>query len=126
MTASLEADAKPLICGETVRQILAFRDDRNWKQFHNPKDLAISLSLEASELLECFQWSGADTEVERKKEHMQEELSDVLIYAILFADRLGIDVDAAIQAKIALNTAKYPVKESYGNATKYDKLKRKI
>ena len=62
---------KPVISAETIKRILAFRDDRNWKQFHNPKDLAISVSLEAAELLECFQWSGADTEVSAKKEAMK-------------------------------------------------------
>ena len=86
---------KPVISAETIKRILAFRDDRNWKQFHNPKDLAISISLEAAELLECFQWSGADTEVRAKKAAMTEELSDVVIYALLLADRLGIDLDAA-------------------------------
>lgn len=115
---------KPVISTETLDQILAFRDDRNWKQFHNPKDLAISLSLEASELLECFQWSGSDTEVERKKAAMKEEISDVVIYALLFADRVGIDIDSAVREKIAANAAKYPVKESYGNSTKYNELKQ--
>ena len=96
---------KPAISGETMKRILAFRDDRNWKQFHNPKDLAISISLEAAELLECFQWSGADTEVRAKKAAMTEELSDVVIYALLLADRLGIDLDAAVNAKMAKNAA---------------------
>ena len=82
-----------VISQETLDLILQFRDQRNWKQFHNPKDLAISLSLEASELLECFQWSGSDTEVLQKKEAMKEELSDVVIYALLMADRLGIDLN---------------------------------
>ena len=99
-------------------------DERNWKQFHNPKDLAISLSLEAAELLECFQWSGEDTEVAGKTAAMKEELSDVVIYALLLADRLGLDLDAAVREKIQINAAKYPVKESYGNSAKYDKLKQ--
>ena len=115
---------KPAISGETMKRILAFRDDRNWKQFHNPKDLAISISLEAAELLECFQWSGADTEVSAKKEAMKEELSDVVIYALLLADRLGIDLDAAVNAKVAKNAAKCPVAESYGSSAKYNALKK--
>ena len=123
MSESIEQSNKPLISAQTVRRILAFRDARSWAQFHNPKDLAISLSLEASELLECFQWSGADTEVERKRAQMCEELSDVLIYAVLFAERLGIDVDAAMQAKIKANEARYPVEKSLGSAAKYDELK---
>ena len=109
---------------ETISQVLKFRDDRDWRQFHNPKDLAISLSLEAAELLECFQWSGKDTEVAGKTAAMKEELSDVVIYALLLADRLGLDLDAAVREKIQINAAKYPVKESYGNSAKYDKLKQ--
>ena len=116
---------KPAISGETMKRILAFRDDRNWKQFHNPKDLAISISLEAAELLECFQWSGADTEVRAKKAAMTEELSDVVIYALLLADRLGIDLDAAVNAKVAKNAAKYPVKDCWGSSAKYYALKKK-
>ena len=67
---------------ETTEKILSFRNERNWSQFHNPKDLAISVSLEAAELLECFQWSGSDTEVTSKLEAMKEELSDIFIYSI--------------------------------------------
>ena len=63
---------KPVISADTLQRILEFRDERNWKQFHNPKDLAISLSLEAAELLECFQWSGKDTEVAGKTAAMKE------------------------------------------------------
>ena len=65
---------------ETINQVLKFRDDRNWKQFHNPKDLALSISLEAAELLEVFQWSGSDTVCEFKKDKIREELADVLNY----------------------------------------------
>ena len=115
---------KPTISADTLQRILDFRDERNWKQFHNPKDLAISLSLEAAELLECFQWSGEDTEVAGKTAAMKEELSDVVIYALLLADRLGLDLDAAVREKIQINAAKYPVKESYGNSAKYDKPAR--
>ena len=68
---------------ETIKQILKFRDDRDWKQFHNPKDLAISISLEAAELLEVFQWSGTDVSNEGKQEKIKEELADVLNYCVL-------------------------------------------
>ena len=115
---------KPIISSDTLQRILDFRDEGNWKQFHNPKDLAISLSLEAAELLECFQWSGEDTEVAGKTASMKEELSDVVIYALLLADRLGMDLDAAVREKILVNAEKYPVKESYGNSAKYNTLKQ--
>ena len=75
---------------KTIKQVLKFRDDRNWKQFHNPKDLAISLSLEAAELLEIFQWSADDLECLDKKDKVKEELADVLNYCILMADAYGL------------------------------------
>lgn len=102
-----------------VADILAFRDARNWKQFHSPKDLAISLNLEASELLECFQWSGSDLEVKNKRKEMEEELADVLIYSVLFADAIGVDIPTAISKKLEQNGKKYAVKKAYGNAKKY-------
>lgn len=117
--------SKPVISSETLSRILAFRDARNWAQFHNPKDLAISLSLEAAELLECFQWSGSDTLVEDKRDSMKEELSDIVIYALLLAHRLNIDIDAAVQEKIQINNVKYPVSASYGSSAKYNELKKK-
>ena len=86
-----------------IRKILKFRDDRDWKQFHNPKDLAISISLEAAELLEAFQWSGGDTEVPEKKVNMQEELADVLIYCIMMADILELDICQIIEDKLQKN-----------------------
>ena len=85
---------------ETINQILKFRDDRDWKQFHNPKDLAISISLEASELLEVFQWSGADTSSNNKIEEIKEELADVVNYCVLMADACGLDLDEIVQTKI--------------------------
>lgn len=123
-----EADdetVSPVVSAHTMARIRAFRDDRNWRQFHNPKDLAISITLEAAELLECFQWSGADTEAAAKRDAMKEELSDVMIYALLLADRLGIDMDKAIAEKLLVNERKYPVAESYGSSAKYDELKRR-
>lgn len=107
---------------ETINQVLKFRDDRNWKQFHNPKDLALSISLEAAELLEVFQWSGSDTVCESKKEKIREELADVLNYCILMADVCGLDMDEIVQEKIKSNNAKYPVEKAKGCAKKYDEL----
>ena len=107
---------------ETINQVLKFRDDRNWRQFHNPKDLAISISLEASELLEIFQWSGSDTVCENKKEKIKEELADVLNYCILMADICGLDMDGIIQEKIKRNEEKYPVEKAKDSAKKYSEL----
>ena len=107
---------------ETKNQVLKFRDDRNWKQFHNPKDLAISISLEASELLEIFQWSGSDTVCEDKLDKIREELADVLCYSILMADRCGLDMDEIVVEKIRENNEKYPVEKARDSAKKYDEL----
>jgi Predicted pyrophosphatase len=108
---------------ETMTQILQFRDDRDWKQFHNPKDLAISISLESAELLEIFQWSADDLYCEDKKDKIKEELADVLIYAALLADCCGLDIDEIIQNKIKKNNEKYPVGKAKGSKEKYDRLK---
>ena len=92
---------------ETIDQVLKFRDDRNWKQFHNPKDLAISISLEAAELLEIFQWSGEDVYCKEKMDQIREELADVLNYSILMADACGLDLDEIIRDKVKKNNEKY-------------------
>lgn len=107
---------------ETIEQILKFRDDRNWKQFHNPKDLAISINLEAAELLEVFQWSADDLLCDNKKDKIKEELADVLNYCILMADICGFDLDEIIQDKLKKNNEKYPVEKAYGNKGKYTEL----
>ena len=107
---------------ETLQQILKFRDDRDWKQFHNPKDLAISISLEAAELLEVFQWSGTDVSNEGKQEKIKEELADVLNYCVLMADACGLDIDEIVQEKIKVNNEKYPVSKAKGKKEKYNKL----
>ena len=88
---------------KTIEMVLKFRDERNWKQFHNPKDLAISISLEAAELLEVFQWSGIDLNRDAKKEHIAEELADVVNYCILMADACGMDLDDIVQKKVGFN-----------------------
>ena len=107
---------------ETVDMILKFRDDRNWKQFHNPKDLAISISLEAAELLEVFQWSGADLECRDKLDKIKEELADVVNYAVLMADACGLDLDEIVREKVRRNGEKYPVEKAFGNKAKYTEL----
>lgn len=111
-----------MIAQETINQILKFRDDRNWKQFHNPKDLAISISLEAAELLETFQWSGTDTVCETKKDKIKEELADVMNYCILMADACGLDLDEIVCEKIKRNNEKYPVDKAFGSKEKYTEL----
>lgn len=108
---------------ETIRRVVQFRDDRDWRQFHTPKDLAISMSLEAAELLELFQWSGADLECAEKREKLREELADVLSYCILMADVCGLDLDEIMNEKVTKNEAKYPVEKARGNAAKYTELK---
>jgi len=107
---------------ETIDKILKFRDDRDWKQFHNPKDLAISISLEAAELLEVFQWSGSDIICLDKKDKIAEELADVVNYCVLMADACGLDLDEIVQKKIAVNNEKYPVNKAKGKSDKYSEL----
>ena len=108
---------------ETIDQILKFRDDRDWKQFHNPKDLAISISLEAAELLEVFQWSAEDVTCSDKIDKIKEELADVANYCVLMADACGLDLDEIIREKIKRNEEKYPVEKSKGSKRKYTNLK---
>lgn len=107
---------------ETIQRVLKFRDDRDWKQFHTPKDLAISMSLEAAEVLELFQWSGTDLDCAAKRDRLREELADVLSYCILMADVCGLDLDEIMNEKVSKNEAKYPVEKARGNAAKYTEL----
>lgn len=107
---------------ELVESIKQFRDERNWKQFHNPKDLAISISLEAAELLETFQWSGTELEPNGKLQNVKDELADVLIYCISMADRLDIKLETIIREKLKENGKKYEVSKAYGSAKKYTEL----
>lgn len=105
--------------------VTVFRDARDWKQFHNPKDVALSLSLEASEVLEHFQWKNKE-EVEKyvktHKNEIGEELADVLYWVLLMSHDLNINISRALENKILKNEAKYPVEKAKGNATKYTKL----
>ena len=106
-----------MIRQETVDRIIKFTTDRNWDQFHTPENLAKSISIEAGELLECFQWSP-----EYDKEAAKEELADVMNYCIQLADKMGISIEDAIMEKIEKNAKKYPIEKSYGSSKKYTEL----
>ena len=93
---------------ETIKKILDFRDSREWKQYHSGKDLSISISLEASELLEIFQWSKEEVDKLDKIENIKEELADILIYAVMLADYYNLDIDEIIDNKLIKNLKKYP------------------
>jgi len=103
---------------ETIDRIRRFTDDRDWDQFHTPGNLAKSISIEANELLECFQWSDTDYDLE----HVKEELADVIVYSQNMLDKLGLDVDEIVMSKMAKNEAKYPVEKAKGSSVKYDEL----
>ncbi len=102
-----------------IEPIMAFGRARNWKPYHTPKDLALSLSLEAAELLECFQWSGEDVWVDEKADRMADELADIFIYAVQFAEVMGFDIPTIIIEKLAQNERKYPVEQARNSAKKY-------
>lgn len=108
-----------------TEKIKRFRDERNWKQFHNPKDVAISLVLEATEVLEHFQWKNK-TEIEKylknNKANIGEELADVLYWVLLMCNDLKIDIIKMLEKKIKKNEEKYPVEKAWGKHTKYNKL----
>jgi NTP pyrophosphatase (non-canonical NTP hydrolase) len=105
---------------KNLEQLLVnFRDERDWKQFHNPKDLAVALSIEASELLESFLWKDAE---EAKIEKVKEELADVLAYALLLGHHYGLDLEEIVREKVKKNGEKYPVEKAKGSATKYNEL----
>ena len=103
---------------KTIDRIRKFTEDRDWDQFHSPANLAKSIVIEAAELLECFQWS--DTEYDLQ--HVKEELADVMVYSQNLLDKLGLDADEIVNMKMSQNEAKYPVEKAKGNAAKYDQL----
>ena len=103
---------------ETLARIARFTEDRDWEPFHTPANLAKSISIEANELLECFQWSDDNYDLEAVKD----ELADVIVYCVDMLDKLQLDVDEIVNAKMAKNEAKYPVEKAWGTATKYTKL----
>lgn len=104
---------------ELTAAIRQFTEDRDWDQFHNPKDLAVALSIEASELLEAFLWKSSE---EAKVEKVREELADVINYALLIADKYQFDVRQIVMDKLARNAEKYPVEKARGTAKKYNEL----
>ena len=104
---------------ELQQKIVQFTEERDWDQFHNPKDLAIALSVEASELLEAFIWKKPE---EAKIEKVKEELADVFNYAILIASKYNLDIKQIVLDKLARNAEKYPVEKAKGNAKKYNEL----
>ncbi|MDD5935773.1 MAG: nucleotide pyrophosphohydrolase [Clostridiales bacterium] len=103
---------------ETINRIRTFVADREWGQFHTPSNLAKSISIEANELLECFQWS--DTEYDLQ--HVKEELADVIVYCQDLLDKLGLDVDEIVNMKMDQNERKYPIDKAKGSAVKYTEL----
>ena len=103
---------------ETIERIRKFTEDRDWDQFHAPENLAKSIVIEAAELLECFQWDNEKYDVE----HVKEELADVMVYCQNLLDKLGLDADEIVNAKMDQNEAKYPVERAKGSAKKYDEL----
>ena len=110
---------------DLTKRIIAFRDARDWKQFHNPKDVALSLVLEAAEVMEHFQWKSKE-EMQKyiviSKKEIGEELADVLYWVLLMSHDLDIDVLSALEKKLKKNEGKYPVEKAKGKHTKYNKL----
>ena len=110
---------------DLARDLRRFAEERDWEQFHAPKNLAMALAVEAAELMEHFQWLTAE-ESDRlppaRLAAVREELADVLIYLVRLADRLGVDLEEAARAKMAVNAAKYPVEKSRGHKRKYTEL----
>ena len=104
---------------EIIDALLAFRNERDWEQFHNPKDLAIAINVEAGELVELFLWKSAE---EADKEKVKEELADIFAFAFLLAEKYKLDVKDIVLNKIAINEKKYPVHKAKGTAKKYNEL----
>ncbi|WP_343693891.1 nucleotide pyrophosphohydrolase [Chitinophaga sp.] len=102
-----------------VQELLKFRNERDWEQFHNAKDLALALNVEAGELLELFLWKNA---ADANQEKVREELADVLLYSFLLAEKYGFDLKEIMLEKIAKNAEKYPVEKARGTAKKYNEL----
>ena len=102
-----------------IRQIVEFRDQRNWAQFHNPKDLALGLSIEAAELNELFLWKKPE---EADPARVREELADILIFALMLLEKYGLDLEKIVQGKLTANAEKYPVGKARNSAAKYTDL----
>lgn len=110
---------RDIVMTKIMNEINKFRDDRDWRQFHNEKDLALSISLEANELLEIYQWKTSE-EGNQDREHLKEEIADVLIYAYMLADNLGFGIEEIILEKLEKNGRKYPIEKSKGSSKKPD------
>lgn len=104
---------------EIIEALLKFRNERDWEQFHNPKDLALAINVEAGELLELFLWKNAD---EANKEKVKEELADIFAFAFLLAEKYQFDIKEIVLEKIQRNAEKYPVEKAKGTAKKYNEL----
>lgn len=102
---------------ETKDKVIKFTHDRDWDQFHSPENLAKSISIEAAELLECFQWNN-----EYKKEDVVDELADIVNYCILLSDKLNVDLEEIVLNKLKKNEEKYPVEKAKGKSDKYNML----
>lgn len=102
-----------------IDHLIKFREERDWKQFHNAKDLALAVSIEAAELNELFLWKGPE---QADKEKIKEELADIFSFALLLVKEYGLDLNAIVLEKIKKNALKYPVEKSKGSAKKYDEL----
>lgn len=103
---------------DIIQKLIVFRDERNWKQFHTPENLAKSISIEAGELLECFQWNSKDNNLN----NITQELADVLIYCFYLANYYNLDIEEIINKKIEINNTKYPINKSKNNCLKYNKF----
>lgn len=104
---------------EIIQALLKFRDERDWEQFHNPKDLALAINVEAGELLELFLWKNAN---EANEEKIREELADVFAFAFMLAEKYNFDVKEIVLEKIKRNAEKYPIEKAKGSAKKYNEL----
>lgn len=103
---------------KTIDRIRKFTEDREWSQFHSPANLAKSIVIEAAELLECFQWSDEEYDLQ----HVKEELADVMIYSQNLLDKLELDEDEIINMKMTMNEKKYPIEKAKGKSDKYNQL----
>lgn len=110
---------------EILQKIKTFRDERDWMKFHDPKNLAVSITIEAAELLEHFQWKdkkAVEQHIRENRDEIADEIADVAMYLAELADNLGIDLIQAMETKLEKNAKRYPVAKAKGIATKYDKL----
>jgi len=125
LDANMTSDDTTTI-NELRQKVQKFVDDRDWNKYHNPKDVAISIAIEAAELMEHFQWikeNELDEVIKEKSAELQDELADILIYCLSFANSVGIDISHAVTQKIQKNESKYPIEEVKGNYKKYTEIR---